>query len=171
MTAESSYNNRRLNFTFAFMSMDITWTCKSFEELTTRELYALLQLRSEVFVVEQNCAFQDIDNKDQYSWHLMGWQGELLAAYTRLVPAGISFEEVSIGRVVTSPKMRKSGTGRQLMQKSIETVYALFGNRPIRIGAQLYLRKFYESFGFQQSSEVYDEDGIDHIEMLLKEKH
>lgn len=151
------------------MSTTITWTCKPFDELTTRELYAVLQLRSEVFVVEQNCVFQDMDNKDQVSWHLMGWQGNLLAAYTRLVPAGISFEEASIGRVITSPKMRKSGTGRLLMKKSIETTYSIFGNTPIRIGAQLYLKKFYESFGFQQSSKIYLEDGIEHIEMLLVE--
>lgn len=160
--------------TFGFIIMrttttTINWACKSFDELTPRELYAILQLRSEVFVVEQNCVFQDIDNKDQASRHLMGWHDGLLAAYTRLVPAGISFEEVSIGRVVTSPKMRKSGAGRLLMKKSIETTYTIFGNTPIRIGAQLYLKKFYESFGFQQSSEIYLEDGIEHIEMLLTE--
>lgn len=151
------------------MNSSINWICKSFNELTTQELYVLLQLRSEVFVVEQNCAFQDMDNKDQKSMHLMGWQNDLLAAYTRLVPAGVSYEEMSIGRVVTSPKMRKSGAGRQLMQKSIESCYQLFGQGPIRIGAQLYLQRFYESFGFQQSSEVYLEDGIEHIEMLLDE--
>lgn len=147
----------------------LTWTCKSFNEFTPHELYAALQLRSEVFVVEQHCVFQDIDDKDQASWHLMGWHDGRLAAYTRLVPAGISFKEVSIGRVVTAPKMRKSGAGRLLMQKSIATTYTIFGNTPIRIGAQLYLKKFYESFGFQQSSEVYVEDGIEHIEMLLEE--
>ncbi|WP_211345569.1 GNAT family N-acetyltransferase [Paraflavitalea soli] len=151
------------------METTLTWTCKPFAELTVFELYAALQLRSEVFVVEQNCVFQDIDDKDQYSWHLMGWHNNLLAAYTRLVPAGISFTEVSIGRVVTSPKMRKSGAGRSLMKKSIETTYRIFGNTPIRIGAQLYLKKFYESFGFQQSSDIYLEDGIEHIEMLLAE--
>ncbi len=151
------------------MNTTITWTCKPFAELTVQELYASLQLRSEVFVVEQNCVFLDTDDKDQYSWHLMGWHNNLLVAYTRLVPAGISFTEVSIGRVVTSPKMRKSGAGRLLMKKSIETTYRIFGNTPIRIGAQLYLKNFYESFGFQQSSEVYLEDGIEHIEMLLAE--
>lgn len=149
------------------MSTTINWVCRPFNELSVKELYALLQLRSEVFVVEQNCVFQDMDNKDQLSVHLMGWHGDLLACYTRLVPAGISFDEMSIGRVVTSPKMRKSGAGRLLMQKSIETCYQLFGEGPIRIGAQLYLKRFYESFGFQQSSDVYLEDGIEHIEMLL----
>ena len=149
------------------MNTTITWTLKQFDELTAHELYKVLQLRSEVFVVEQNCVFLDMDNKDQASLHLMGWHNDSLAAYTRLVPAGVSFTEVSIGRVVTSPKMRKSGTGRLLMKESIETSYNIFGKTPIRIGAQLYLKKFYESFGFQQSSDIYLEDGIEHIEMLL----
>jgi len=149
------------------MSTNITFACKKFEELTPVELYAALRLRSEVFVVEQNCVFLDMDNKDQQSLHLLGWQDDLLAAYTRLLPAGVSFREISIGRVVTSPKMRKTGAGKILMQKSIETAYHFFGKNPIRIGAQLYLKQFYESFGFQQSSEIYLEDDIEHIEMLL----
>ena len=147
--------------------MSITWTCKKFEALTPQELYAALRLRSEVFVVEQNCIFLDMDDKDEACWHLLGWQDGLLAAYTRLVPAGVSFPETSIGRVVTSPKMRKAGAGKILMQESIERCYSFFGKNPIRIGAQLYLKHFYESFGFQQASDVYIEDGIDHIEMLL----
>ena len=147
--------------------MNITWTCKTFNQLTPSELYAALRLRSEVFVVEQNCVFLDMDNKDQQSYHLLGWQDDLLAVYTRLVPAGVSFREISIGRVVSSPKLRKAGAGKILMKKSIETAYEFFGKSPIRIGAQLYLKQFYESFGFQQSSEVYLEDDIEHIEMLL----
>jgi ElaA protein len=147
--------------------MSITWNCKRFEELTPQELYAALRLRSEVFVVEQNCVFLDMDDKDEKCLHLLGWQDGLLAAYTRLVPAGVSFPETSIGRVVTSPKMRKTGIGKILMKESIERCNIIFGKTPIRIGAQLYLQRFYESFGFQQASEVYDEDGIDHIEMIL----
>lgn len=150
-----------------FMNQPVTWTVKKFDQLTPHELYAALRLRSEVFVVEQNCVFLDMDDKDQSSWHVFGWQDELLIAYTRLVPAGISYTEPSIGRVVTSPKMRKSGAGRILMQRSIEYCYNFFGKTSIRIGAQLYLQRFYESFGFQQSSEMYLEDGIEHIEMLL----
>jgi ElaA protein len=138
---------------------------KKFDELTPRELYAILQLRNEVFVVEQNCIFQDADNKDQPSYHFMMWDDDLLAGYTRLVPAGIAYEFPSIGRVVTSPKRRGSGVGKLLMEKSIEETEKLFGKTPIRLGAQLYLKKFYESFGFKQSGDVYDEDGIDHIEM------
>src|SRR6476620_1329284 len=132
--------------------MQIEWRLKQFDELTPHELYAILQLRIEVFVVEQHCVFQDADNKDQGSFHLMGWQDNLLAAYTRLVPPGNIYEQASIGRVVTSPNVRRFGAGRQLMEQSIETVYQLFGPGPIKIGAQFYLKKFYESFGFQQIS-------------------
>jgi ElaA protein len=144
----------------------MNWILKKFEDLTPHELYAIIQLRNEVFVVEQNCAYQDADNKDQESWHLMGWQGDLLAAYTRILPPGITYDQPSIGRVVTSPAIRKTGIGKQLMKKSIESVEKLFGKTPIQIGAQLYLKEFYESLGFQQSSEIYLEDGIEHIEMI-----
>lgn len=145
----------------------IIWKCKSFRDLTVYELYAILRLRSEVFVVEQNCVFLDMDNKDQHCYHLCGWDGDILAAYTRLVPPGVSFAEVSIGRVATSAQQRGMGTGKILMQKSIENCMLLFGKRPIRIGAQLYLRKFYESLGFTACSEVYLEDDIEHVEMIL----
>ena len=139
---------------------------KKFEALTPAELYAILRLRSEVFVVEQNCVFLDMDNKDQQCWHLMAWEKDRLVAYTRLVPPGISYTEASIGRVVSSPSVRQQGAGKIIMQKSIEEIYKLFEQGAIRIGAQLYLRSFYESFGFIQCSDIYDEDGIDHIEML-----
>lgn len=147
--------------------MQITWKCIKFEELTLQQLYAILQLRNEVFIVEQNCPFQDLDNKDSEGYHLMGWKHDMLAAYTRLLPAGVSYKEVSIGRVITSSRLRGEGIGKELMQRSIDGCYSLFGKTPIRIGAQLYLKKFYESLGFQQDSPVYIEDGIDHIEMIL----
>jgi len=146
---------------------DLEWRCKSFASLTPFELYSILQLRNEVFVVEQNCVFQDADDKDQQCHHLMGWQGDHLAAYTRLVPAGVAYVFNSIGRVVTSPRNRGDGLGKALMQKSIEVCDELLGEGTIKIGAQLYLKRFYESFGFVQVGEVYDEDGIDHIHMLL----
>src|ERR1022692_2180470 len=146
----------------------MNWSCKKFDELTPHGLYACLQLRNEVFVVEQNCVFQDADDKDQQCFHLMGWQEKKLVAYTRIVPAGICYEEISIGRVVTSPSSRKKGLGRNLMNQSINKAYSLFGaGIPIKIGAQIYLKKFYESFGFRQASDIYLEDGIEHIEMLL----
>ena len=143
------------------------WTNKKFNELTPEELYAILRLRSEVFVVEQNCVFLDMDDKDQVSHHLMGWQGKDLVAYARIVPPGISYVEFSIGRIVSSPSVRKHGIGRVLVSKSIELAYALHGKDVIRIGAQYYLRGFYESFGFQKAGEIYLEDGIEHVEMLL----
>jgi ElaA protein len=145
----------------------INWSFKSFDQLTTEELYAVLRLRSEVFVVEQNCVFLDMDNKDRHCFHLMGWRGSLLAAYSRIVPAGISYEEISIGRIVTSPASRLGGAGRELLAKSIDHVYNLYGRSDIRIGAQYYLKNFYTSFGFVQKGEIYLEDGIEHIEMLL----
>ncbi len=144
----------------------INWTLKTFKELALEELYAILQLRNEVFVVEQNCPYLDLDNKDQKSMHLMGWQNGVLVAYTRILPAGVSFKEASIGRVVTSPTVRRTGIGNELMNQSFEQLYQLYGNIPIRIGAQLYLKKFYESLGFVQVSEIYLEDDIEHIEML-----
>jgi ElaA protein len=144
------------------------WLCKKFDDLAPHELYAILQLRNEVFVVEQNCVFQDADNKDQYCYHLMGWQENDLAAYSRILPLEISYSESSIGRIVTSPNARGNGIGRALVKQSIEELYILFGKIPIKIGAQLYLQKFYESFGFKQTSDIYLEDDIPHIEMLLQ---
>jgi ElaA protein len=145
----------------------INWSFKKFDNLTPNELYSVLQLRNEVFVVEQNCVFQDADNKDQDSHHLMGWDNEMLVAYARIVPLGIAYDSFpSIGRVVTSPKLRRSGLGKILMQQSIEHLQKLLGESSIKLGAQLYLKNFYESFGFVQSSEVYMEDGIPHIEMV-----
>jgi ElaA protein len=147
--------------------MDITWILKSFNDLTPHELYAILQLRIEVFMIEQKCLFQDADDKDQACYHLMGWENNVLAAYTRLVPADASFKEISIGRVVTSSQFRNAGLGKDLMQQSIDSIWKLWGKQPIRIGAQLYLKSFYESLGFKQVSDIYLEDDIEHIEMLL----
>ena len=146
--------------------MNITWTIKKFDELSVKELYIILQLRSEVFVVEQNCVFQDMDDKDQSSYHLMGWENNILIAYTRLVPPGIVYQFPSIGRVITSQSARGTGIGKHLMERSIEETEKLFGKVPIKIGAQVYLKEFYNSFGFKQSGDIYDEDGIDHIEMI-----
>lgn len=145
----------------------MNWKIKSFEELSTTELYAILRLRSEVFVVEQNCAYQDLDNTDQLALHLMGTDdtGRLLA-YTRLFQPGIKYQEASIGRVITSPLARGTGAGRELMERSIAAVQQQFGAVPIKIGAQQYLQRFYTSLGFEQTSDTYLEDGIPHIEMV-----
>ncbi|MBL7724413.1 MAG: GNAT family N-acetyltransferase [Chitinophagaceae bacterium] len=145
----------------------MNWVLKKFDALTPLELYAIIQLRNEVFVVEQNCVYQDADNKDPNAYHFMGWTDNKLVAYTRLLPPGLSYIEPSIGRVVTSPAARKSGLGRELMKNSIDNIYSLFGKHTIRIGAQLYLKNFYASLSFQQTSDIYLEDGIEHIEMIL----
>jgi len=146
--------------------MQIDWRLKKFDEVSPHELYAILQLRNAVFVVEQNCVFQDADNKDQPSYHVMGWMDNQLIAYTRLVPAGIGYDVPSIGRVVTAAVVRGKGVGKLLMQHSIAQLYQLFGRTPIKIGAQLYLQQFYESLDFVRVSEVYLEDGIEHIYMV-----
>ena len=146
--------------------MNISWSCKTFHALTPHELYSILQLRNEVFIVEQNCPYQDCDDKDQQSYHFMGWQDRKLVAYTRLLPPGLAYEETSIGRVVTSPSVRGTKIGRELMINSIDKLGELFGKSAIKIGAQLYLKNFYESLGFIPCSEVYLEDGIEHIKMI-----
>lgn len=148
--------------------MNLTHTLKAFQELTVNELYAILQLRSEVFVVEQNCVFQDMDDKDQNCYHLQLFSGEVLVAYSRLVPAGLSYAETSIGRVITAPSVRGTGLGKVLMELSIQHCERLFGLGPIRIGAQTYALGFYSSLGFVADGEPYDEDGIEHIEMVRK---
>jgi len=145
----------------------IKWICKSFNSLTPQELYQILRLRSEVFIVEQNCPYLDEDNKDQASWHFMGWENEKLLAYVRILPAGLSFKEVSIGRVVNSPSVRGKGIGKKLMENAIKKTWELTGKQNIRIGAQFYLQHFYESLGFKKVSEIYLEDDIEHIEMVL----
>jgi ElaA protein len=149
--------------------MQLNWTLKKFDNLTPHELYSIMQLRNEVFVLEQNCIYQDADGKDLHAWHCMGWNeyGQLMA-YTRLLPAGVAYDIPSIGRVITHADVRRLGAGKELMNQSIKNCYDLFGKHSIKIGAQLYLKKFYESFGFEQTSKVYLEDGIEHIEMILK---
>ena len=146
--------------------MDIQWKTKTFKELNTLELYKILQLRAEIFIVEQDSPYQDVDGKDIKAYHLMGFIGENLVAYTRLLPHGVSYKEVSIGRVVSSSKVRGQGLGREVMKRSIAEIEKLFGKTPIRIGAQLYLQKFYEGFGFVREGEEYIEDKIPHIIML-----
>jgi len=158
-----SASKRLDKFKITFM---INWLLKKFDDLTPHELYSILQLRNQVFVVEQNCVFQDADNKDQASYHLMGWENKMLVAYSRIIPAGVAYELSSIGRVVTSPATRGNGGGKILMEESIKASEKLFGVVPIKLGAQLYLKNFYESFGFEQSSDIYLEDGIQHIEMI-----
>jgi len=146
--------------------MELTPVIKPFKELTPDELYAIMRLRNEVFVVEQNCVYQDADNKDPRCYHLMLLNNDELIAYARLLPQGLSYEEMSIGRVISSPKARGTGAGRLLMKTAIEQCALIFGEGSIKIGAQAYLSNFYASFGFKEVGEIYDEDGIPHITMI-----
>lgn len=148
--------------------MEVSWRIKSFETLLPEELYQLLRLRSEVFVVEQQCVFLDQDNKDQESLHVMGFIENQLVVYVRILPPGLAYEEPSIGRVVSSPSIRRSGVGRILMEKAIELTTLMYAGKNIRIGAQFYLTTFYGSLGFEPQGDIYLEDGIDHIEMVKK---
>ncbi|MCW3462930.1 GNAT family N-acetyltransferase [Chitinophaga nivalis] len=149
----------------------MNWSIKPFEALTTTELYDVLHLRNEVFVVEQQCPYQDLDYADQKAIHVMGRddKGQLLA-YTRIFAPGIKYPETSIGRVVTSPLARGKGAGRELMEKSLEALASYFGDVAVRISAQEYLLAFYTSLGFEQTSDTYMEDNIPHVEMVRKGK-
>jgi ElaA protein len=146
--------------------MELHYVIKHFNELTIHELYALLRLRNEVFIIEQDCPYLDLDGKDQESYHLLYYADGQLAAHTRLLPKGLSYDDVSIGRVVTAATHRGIGLGRKLMDASIRGCYDKFGHTDIRISAQLHLQAFYESLGFVAEGEPYDEDGIPHIEMV-----
>lgn len=149
--------------------MQLNWIYLKFDDLNIEQLYSILQLRNEVFILEQNCVYQDMDNNDQASWHLMGYDKNKLAAYCRIIPPGITFAEASIGRVLTAPQYRKAGLGRILMQTAITKTFEQFLVSKITIGAQLYLQKFYASLGFIPVSDVYLEDGIEHVEMMLEQ--
>lgn len=146
--------------------MNIIWNFKKFEELTTKELYEILQLRAEVFVVEQDCPYNDVDGKDVKCGHLWAEMDGKVIACTRIVPPGISYDEPSIGRVATHQNYRHLKLGHQLMRHSIEIIESLYETKSVRISAQSYLKNFYEKCGFKQVSEEYLEDDIPHIEML-----
>jgi ElaA protein len=146
--------------------LDLTWAIKPFGQLTPHELYAALRLRSAVFVVEQNCVFLDMDNLDQQAHHCLGWHGAELVACTRLFAPGVVYAQASIGRVAVAGSARRFGLGKKLMEVSIQACAQLFGPQPIQIGAQLYLKRFYEGFGFCPVGEVYLEDDIEHIHMI-----
>ena len=148
-------------------NIHLRWVTKTFSALTVDELYDVLRLRSEVFIVEQKCIFLDIDNNDRKAFHTIGFMGDEVVATTRLFDKDIMYDGYqSIGRVVGSPRHRGLGIGKALMQYSISECERLFGKGPIKIGAQLYLKKFYSEQGFEQSGDMYLEDEIDHIPMI-----
>jgi ElaA protein len=141
-------------------------TIKKFEDFTINELYDVLQLRSEVFVVEQDCVYQDIDGKDQKALHIIGKKEGKVVAYTRCFEPGYYFDQAAIGRVVVDKTERKNDYGHLIMEASITAIKSMFGVSEIKLSAQTYLLKFYESHGFKQVGEVYLEDGIPHIAMV-----
>ncbi len=139
---------------------------KTFSELNLKELYNILQLRSEVFVVEQDCVYQDIDGKDEIALHVLGKEGDKLVAYTRCFKPGDYFEEAAIGRVIVKEEHRKYGYGHEILKASIQAIEVLYKTGKIKLSAQQYLTGFYESHGFKQIGEGYLEDGIPHIAMV-----
>jgi ElaA protein len=140
---------------------------KSFIDLSSEQLYEVLKLRSAVFVIEQNCIYQDMDDKDKKAMHLLGYNGEELVAYARLLAPGISYNEASIGRVVVDPNHRGKNSGKELMTKAIEETLSIFETNEIVISAQQYLEKFYTELGFIKEGEMYLEDDIPHVKMRL----
>lgn len=141
-------------------------TIKTFQQLTLDELYEILQLRSEVFVVEQNCVYQDIDGKDKKALHIIGRKNHKIVVYTRCFAPGIYFDEAAIGRVVVSNSERKYGYGHEIMKASIAAIEVNYKTTTIKLSAQTYLIRFYESHGFKKIGDEYLEDGIPHIEMI-----
>jgi ElaA protein len=148
----------------------MNYVCLPFTELTAAQLYEILHLRSEIFVVEQNCIYQDLDYKDKQKGvqHLMVLEQEKLLGYARLLPPGLSYDTPSIGRILVSTKARSRGLGRALVQESMDRTFALWPNKDITIGAQSHLSNLYQSFGFKEISEHYLEDGILHVDMQTK---
>ena len=146
--------------------MSVAWRCAAFAELSTLELYRILALRQAVFVVEQTCVYQDADRVDPACWHLGAWEDGRLLAYARLVPPGVTFPEPSVGRVISAPAARGAGLGREVMRRALVEAERLFGRVPLQIGAQSYLRRFYEGFGFVVQGPEYLEDGIPHLHMV-----
>jgi ElaA protein len=149
-------------------AVPFSWQTCHFAKLTPHDVYDILQLRSAVFVLEQKCLYQDADNHDFDTHHLLGRKDGIVLAYARLFAPGQHYEEASIGRVVTARACRRTGAGRELMGEAIKAVEHLWGQVPIRIGAQAHLQVFYESFGFIRAGENYLEDGIAHLPMLRR---
>jgi len=148
----------------------LEWKCRRFEQLNNDQLYELIKLRVDIFVVEQECPYPELDEKDRVidTHHLTAYQDSKIVAYARLLPPGVSYPDSSIGRFAVDDSLRHQGIGTLLMKNCLEQVAILWPDDDIRVSAQSYLKEFYQSFGFTQTSESYLEDGIPHIEMLKK---
>ena len=151
-------------------SEQISWQWCRFSELRPGDLYEAVRLRETVFIVEQNCPYLDSDGRDPAAWHLLGWLDEgrtrKLVAYARIFEPGVRYPEGSVGRVVTSPEVRRTGIGRVLMAEALRRLESLAPGQPIKLAAQRYLESFYSSFGFNTASAPYEEDGIIHVDMI-----
>lgn len=148
----------------------MAWDVYEFKNLTVLELYEILKLRVDVFVVEQNCPYPELDGLDQEAMHLAYRENGRLLAYARLVPGELKYGVPSIGRVIVCPDARGRGLARELINKCIEYILGEWQSEEIRLQGQLYLKEFYQSFGFDPISDVYDEDGIPHLDMSLRKK-
>ena len=147
--------------------ISLSWILRPFDRLSGGEIYNVLRLRSKVFVVEQQCLYLDMDDRDQEAFHLLGTQDGSLVAYARLVAPGAYYRESAIGRIVTAPEVRGMGIGKLLVKESLEIARRLYGDGTVRIGAQRHLEDFYAGFGFRADGEPFIEDGIPHVEMVL----
>lgn len=146
----------------------MSWKIKSFNELSTHELYEILNIRTQVFVVEQECPYLEVDGKDVHAHHLYKEENGEVVAYARLLPAGVSYNEPSIGRVLVKEGHRRKGFASELMKRGLAFIRDEWGEQPVKIQAQEYLREFYGSFGFRAITETYLDDGIPHIDMILE---
>lgn len=146
----------------------MNWKLKSFNELSTHELYRILQVRTQVFVVEQHCPYLEVDGKDLHSYHLYKEENGEVVAYSRLLPAGVSYKEASIGRVLVKDEYRGKGLASELVKRGLDFIHDELGERTVKIQAQEYLREFYGSYGFKAITETYLDDGIPHIDMILQ---
>ena len=150
----------------------MNWKFKKFDELTTNELYEILKLRAEVFVVEQDCPYQDLDDKDKWAYHLFleDDDGSTVIAVLRILPENIAYEDMAIGRVIVKKSHRGQGLSKVMMRKAINFIIEDLGKKRIKLSGQAYLREFYEDLGFKRVSDIYLEDGIDHYEFLYEVK-
>jgi ElaA protein len=146
---------------------NIKWIFSEFDNLRAGDLYKALKLRQDIFIIEQDCIYPDLDNMDYHSFHLLGYCGGTLAAYLRVVPPGKIFREPSIGRIIVAREYRSTGIGSELVKLGIKHTNQLYSDCRIRIEAQAHLREFYQGFGFSKVTDAYEKDGIPHIQMLL----
>lgn len=148
--------------------IDMEWKIKKYNELTIEELYSILKARIEVFVVEQNCSYQDCDGKDKKAYHLFLEDNGDVIAYTRILEKGISYDEVSIGRFLVKDKYRRKGLAKEMLKRAINFIEETLNEKSIRLSGQVYIKGLYKSFGFEEVSDIYLEDNIPHVEMLYK---